>query len=408
MRSGVITGTVAWDLLCFAKAKGFAIPAFSCTSSSIVNAALEGAAKFGRPIILRFSEGAAAFFCGQGLPNEKLQASILGACAIAHYVRNVAPAYGIPVILHSEHCGPEQAPWLDGMIEADAEFYKIYGEPLISSHTLGFTLERCKEYLTRMAHMDLIVEVEMQVAAIGEDAVYSTDLDVDLVCKELNPISKFFIIAAAIGGVKVELRVGLLKQFQKHMASQGDVEKPVFFAFHGGAGVTQRDIDTALSNGVVKMNIESDAEWAYWEGLLRFYKSNEAHLQAQIGNPEGPEMPNKSFYDPRRWVRTSEESMRWQVVQGCEASNNLEKDQKKAWRKVQKEEEAKARKEEEAQAKARGQPASGVQSMLSSVRKAVTEPLLVPPTPPMSPRKPEPVSPSPSPSMASCNRRRRS
>jgi len=341
MKAGVITGKVAWSLLQFCKAKGFALPSFNCTGSSSCNAVLEAAAKIGMPAYIQFSEGGACFFAGKGLPNDKgkLQASILGACAGAHYVRNVAPAYGIPVLVHSDHCAKKLLPWFDGMLEADEVFFKENGEPLFSSHMLDLSEEPheenvgiCKTYFERMAPMGLILEMEIGITGGAEDGVdntgvakdklYSTPEDTQLVWDTLSPISPMFTIAAAFGNVhgvykpgNVKLQPELLDSFQKNLGPKVGYEKPFFFVFHGGSGSEKSDISDAVDFGVVKMNVDTDTQWAYWEGLLKFYKAKSGYLQGQIGNPEGEDKPNKSYYDPRKWVRCSEETMRDRVVE---------------------------------------------------------------------------------------------
>jgi len=347
MKPGVITGDVAWNLLKFAKAKGFAIPAFNCTSSSVVNSVLEAGAKIGRPVIIQFSEGGSAFFAGKGLPNGKKEAAILGACAGAHFVRNISPAYGIPVLVHSDHCAKKLLPWFDGMLEADAEHFKVYGEPLFSSHMLDLSEEPheenvgiCAEYFKKMAPMNIILEMEIGItggvedgvdnSGVAKDKLYSTPEDTELVWNTLSPISEKFTIAAAFGNVhgvykpgNVKLQPDLLDSFQKHLAKKVGCEKPFFFVFHGGSGSEKEDIDKAVGYGVVKMNVDTDTQWAYWEGLLKFYQAKSGYLQGQIGNPEGEEKPNKSYYDPRKWVRESEVAMRDRVIEGCKDLKNV-------------------------------------------------------------------------------------
>jgi fructose-bisphosphate aldolase class II len=347
MKAGVITGDVAWNLLKFAKEKGFAIPAFNCTGSSSCNAVLEAGAKIGRPIMVQFSEGGSAFFAGKAVANGKKEASILGACAGAHYVRNVAPAYGIPVLVHSDHCAKKLLPWFDGMLQADEEYFKANGEPLFSSHMLDLSEEPhdenvgiCAEYLKKMAPMNLILEMEIGITggvedgvnneSVSADKLYSTTGDVELVWNTLSPISEKFTIAAAFGNVhgvykpgNVKLRPNLLKEFQDYMGPKVGQDKPFHFVFHGGSGSEKEDIEKAVSYGVVKMNVDTDTQWAYWEGLLKFYQAKKDYLQGQIGNPEGEDKPNKSYYDPRKWVRESEITMCARVVESCKDLKNI-------------------------------------------------------------------------------------
>lgn len=346
MKAGVITGDVAWNLLKFAKAKGFAIPAFNCTTSSSVNSVLEAGAKIGRPVMIQFSEGGSAFFCGKAIENKKKEASILGAVAGAHYVRNISPAYGVPCFVHSDHCAKKLLPWFDGMLEADQEYFKVYGEPLFTSHMLDLSEEPhdenvgiCAEYFKKMAPMNLILEMEIGItggvedgvdnSGVSKDKLYSTPADTRLVWNTLSPISEKFTIAAAFGNVhgvykpgNVKLQPELLDSFQKDLGPSVGQEKPYFFVFHGGSGSEKQDIDNAVSYGVVKMNVDTDTQWAYWEGLLKFYQKKSGYLQGQIGNPEGADKPNKSYYDPRKWVRESEVAMRDRVIESCKDLKN--------------------------------------------------------------------------------------
>lgn len=348
-KAGVVTGEVAWGLLQHAKAHGYAIPAFNCTSTSTINSVLEAGKALNRPIMIQFSEGGSAFMAGKSLPNEKgvLQASILGAVAGAQFVRTVAPAYGIPVFVHSDHCAKKLLPWFDGMLEADEGYFKVHGEPLFSSHMLDLSEEVdeeniaiCQKYLKRMAPMKCILEMEIGITGGVEDGVdntgaskdklYSTPEDVFKVYEGLNPISPMFTIAAAFGNVhgvykagNVVLRPELFGEFQAYAEKQTGVSKPLIFVFHGGSGSEKHHITTALNNGVCKMNVDTDTQWAYWEGLLNFYRAKEGYLQGQIGNPEGEDKPNKSYYDPRKWIRESEAAMVKRVKEACADLNNV-------------------------------------------------------------------------------------
>jgi len=348
MKAGVITGDVAWNLLRFAKAKGFAIPAFNCTSSSTVNAVLEAGNKLGRPVMIQFSEGGSAFFCGKAIPNGKKEAAILGACAGAHFTRMVSPAYGIPCLAHSDHCAKKLLPWFDGMLEADEEYFKTYGEALFSSHMLDLSEEPhdenigiCAKYFRRMSPMNLILEMEIGItggvedgvdnSGVSSDKLYSTCDDVHQVWKALRPISEKFTIAAAFGNVhgvykpgNVKLQPNLLQDFQKHGKEKNldGSANPFFFVFHGGSGSEKVDIDAAVSYGVVKMNVDTDTQWAYWEGIMKFYKSKSGYLQSQLGNPEGADKPNKSYFDPRKWVREAEIALCDRVQESCKDLKN--------------------------------------------------------------------------------------
>jgi len=351
MKAGVITGDVAWNLMKFAKEKKFAIPAFNCTTTSSVNAVLEAGKKLNRPVMVQFSEGGSAFFAGKSLPNDKKQAAILGAVVGAHYVRHVAPAYGIPVLCHSDHCAKKLLPWFDGMLTADQAFFDQHGEPLFSSHMLDLSEEPheeniglCAEYLKKMAPMNLILEMEIGItggvedgvdnSGVAADKLYSTPEDVFAVWTALSPISEKFTIAAAFGNVhgvykpgNVKLQPNLLDDFQKFagpkVTGNYDKDKPYFFVFHGGSGSEKKDIDNSIEFGVVKMNVDTDTQWAYWQGILDFYDMNELYLQGQIGNPKGLEKPNKAFYDPRKWVREAEVCMVNRVMESCKDLRNL-------------------------------------------------------------------------------------
>jgi fructose-bisphosphate aldolase class II len=350
IKPGVVTGESAWKLLTYAKEKGFAIPAFNCTSTSTINSVLAAGMRLQRPVMIQFSEGGSAFLAGKDLPNEKgkLQASILGAVAGAHIVRMLAPAYGIPVFVHSDHCAKKLLPWFDGMLEADEAFFKAHGEPLFSSHMLDLSEEpddeniaTCKQYLTEMAKFNLILEMEIGITGGVEDGVdnsgaakdklYSTPEDVFKVHEALAPISPMFTIAAAFGNVhgvykagNVVLKPELLLDYQKYAAEKigKPGTMPLYLVFHGGSGSTKEEIETALKNGVVKMNVDTDTQWAYWEGLLKFYKAKEGYLQGQIGNPDGEDKPNKSYYDPRVWIRKAEEGMIARVQESCKDLKN--------------------------------------------------------------------------------------
>jgi len=333
MKAGVVTGDVAWKLLEHAKANAYCIPAFNVTSSSVINAVLEASMKNNSPCIIQFSEGGAAFMAGKGLDNKNKQASVLGAVAGAHFVRMVAPAYGIPVILHTDHCAKKLLPWFDGMLTADEEFFKLHGEPLFSSHMLDLSeepddenIEICKQYFTKMAKMNQILEMEIGItggvedgvdnSGVANDKLYTTPETVFSVHEALSPISEKFTIAAAFGNVhgvykpgNVVLKPELLVEYQKYAEEKTGTPNPLFLVFHGGSGSTQSEIDAAVKAGTVKMNVDTDTQWAYWEGLLKFYKEKEGYLQGQIGNPDGEDKPNKSYYDPRVWIRKSETSM---------------------------------------------------------------------------------------------------
>ncbi|KAI8807539.1 fructose-bisphosphate aldolase, class II [Cladochytrium replicatum] len=334
--AGVVTGDNLRKLLKYAHENHFAIPAFNCTSTSTINAVLEAARDAKSSVIIQFSQGGAQFLAGKGLANDKQQASIAGAVAGAHFVRQIAPLYGIPVIVHSDHCAKKLLPWFDGMLEADEAYFKQHGEPLFSSHMLDLSeepkdhnIQTCLKYLERLAPINCLLEMEIGVTGGEEDgvnnenvensALYTQPDDIWDIYSAFSKITDLFTIAAAFGNVhgvyapgNVKLHPELLGKHQEHVAQKlgkAATEQPVWFVFHGGSGSTSEEIKTAVKNGVVKMNIDTDTQWAYWEGLKDFYESKKGYLQGQIGNPDGPTKPNKKFYDPRVWVREAEKSM---------------------------------------------------------------------------------------------------
>mmetsp|Transcript_7522 Transcript_7522/g.8990 ORF Transcript_7522/g.8990 Transcript_7522/m.8990 type:complete len:400 (+) Transcript_7522:34-1233(+) len=330
---GVVTGDNLLKLLEHARTNGYAIPAFNCTSSSVCNAVLEAAMKNNSPVMIQCSNGGSAFFTGKGISDVNKAAA--GAVAMALHVRAVAAYYGIPVVLHSDHCAKKLLPWFDAMLEADEAYFAQYGEPLYSSHMLDLSEEPddeniaiCVQYFKRMVPMKIWLEMEIGITGGEEDGVNNEDVDpeklytspeqVYSVYEALSKIGSMFSIAAAFGNVhgvykpgNVTLqpeRLGKHQAFTKEKLSS-DNDKPIFLVMHGGSGSTDEEIGTAVSHGVVKMNIDTDTQWAYWDGLREFEASKREYLQGQIGNPDGPDKPNKKFYDPRVWIRKAEESM---------------------------------------------------------------------------------------------------
>jgi fructose-bisphosphate aldolase class II len=330
---GVVTGDNLLKLLEHARANAYAIPAVNCTSSSTCNAVLEAAAKNNSPVMIQVSNGGGAFMVGKSIKDANAAAA--GSIALAYHVRAVAKYYGVPVVLHSDHCAKNLLPWFDGMLAADEEYYEKYGEPLFSSHMLDLSEEPdeeniaiCVEYFKRMAPLKIWLEMEIGITGGEEDGVNNEDVDpeklyttpeqVYSVYEALSKIGPMFSIAAAFGNVhgvykpgNVKLspeRLGTHQAFTKEKIGS-DNDKPIFLVMHGGSGSTDEEIKTAVVNGVVKMNIDTDTQWAYWDGLRVFEASNRDYLQGQIGNPKGEDKPNKKFYDPRVWVRKAEEAM---------------------------------------------------------------------------------------------------
>ena len=333
-RSGVLFGQEVKDLLDYANANDFALPAVNVTGSSTINAVMETARNVNSPVIIQFSHGGAAFNGGLGLDNKNHQASILGAVAGSLHVQMLAKAYGVPVILHTDHCAKKLLPWMDGMLGASEDFFKRMGTPLYSSHMLDLSeepleenVEICATYFKRMSKMGMTLEVEIGVTGGEEDGVdnsgvdnsklYTQPEDVAYVYEHLNPISPNFTIAAAFGNVhgvykpgNVHLQPVILKNSQdyvkKHFGLKSDV--PINFVFHGGSGSSREEIRDGVKYGAVKMNIDTDMQWAYWEGVHNYYEAKKGYLQGQIGNPEGDDKPNKNVYDPRKWIRAAEKT----------------------------------------------------------------------------------------------------
>eukprot|EP00567_Pseudictyota_dubia_P010396 CAMPEP_0197441218 /NCGR_PEP_ID=MMETSP1175-20131217/7539_1 /TAXON_ID=1003142 /ORGANISM="Triceratium dubium, Strain CCMP147" /LENGTH=388 /DNA_ID=CAMNT_0042971465 /DNA_START=67 /DNA_END=1233 /DNA_ORIENTATION=- len=330
---GVVTGDNLLKLLKHAKDNGYAIPAFNCTSSSSCNAVLEAAKKNNSPVMIQASNGGGAFFAGKSCKDPNAAAA--GSVAMALHVRAVAPYYGVPVVLHSDHCAKKLLPWFDKMLEADEEYFAQYGEPLFSSHMLDLSeepdeenIEICVKYFQRMKPMKIWLEMEIGITGGEEDGVNNEDVDpeklyttpeqVYSVYTALSKIGEMFSIAAAFGNVhgvykpgNVTLQPERLGKHQAYAKEQLKCESdlPIFLVMHGGSGSTDEEIATAVKNGVIKMNIDTDTQWAYWDGLRKFEADKHDYLQGQIGNPTGPDKPNKKFYDPRVWIRKAEESM---------------------------------------------------------------------------------------------------
>lgn len=343
--AGVVTGKDLMILLRYCRDNSFALPAVNCVSNSSVVACLEAAREAKSAIMIQFSNSGGKFFSGGGLSNKNQAASIAGSVAGAKFVREVAPYYGVPVVLHSDHCAKKLLPWFDGMLEADEAHFAKHGEPLFSSHMLDLSeedlkenVEICKSYLRRMDKIDCLLEMELGITGGEEDGVDNSDIDNKLlytqpeevyyVYKELSAISSRFTIAASFGNVhgvykpgNVQLRPEILGNAQKYIAEKigSKHEKPVFFVFHGGSGSEKHEIKTAIQNGVVKMNIDTDTQWAFWNGVRKFEAKNHDYMQGQIGNPKGADKPNKKFYDPRKWLRACEVSMKERVLEAYHA-----------------------------------------------------------------------------------------
>ncbi|KKY38438.1 putative fructose-bisphosphate class ii [Diaporthe ampelina] len=334
-KSGVIVGDDVLALFKYAREHQFAIPAINVTSSSTVVAALEGARDAKSPIILQTSQGGAAYFAGKGVDNKDQTASIAGGIAAAHYIRAIAPTYGIPVVLHTDHCAKKLLPWLDGLLEADEKYFKEHGEPLFSSHMIDlseepvdYNIQTTAAYLKRVAPMKQWLEMEIGITGGEEDGVNNEDVDnnslytqpedILAIVKALEPISPYFSIAAGFGNVhgvykpgNVKLHPELLGKHQAYVKEQlsKKEDKPVFFVFHGGSGSSKDEYLQAIKLGVVKVNLDTDMQFAYLSGIRDYVLNKKDYLLTTVGNPDGADKPNKKFFDPRVWVREGEKTM---------------------------------------------------------------------------------------------------
>lgn len=334
VKSGVATGTAVQEIFRIAKQEKFALPAVNVVGTDSVNAVMEAAKAVNSPVIIQFSNGGAVFYAGKSLKNDDEQVAIQGAISGAIHIHKMAEMYGIPVIIHTDHAAKKLLPWIDGLLEAGEQFYKENGKPLFSSHMLDLSVETlhenieiCKKYLARMSKIDMILEIELGITGGEEDGVDNSDVDnaklytqpedVAYAYEELSKISPNFTIAASFGNVhgvykpgNVRLEPVILHNSQKFIEEKlGTVKNPVNFVFHGGSGSEPEKIKEAIDYGVVKMNIDTDTQWAFWEGVMKYYKKNEPYLQGQIGNPEGEDKPNKKYYDPRAFLREGEKSV---------------------------------------------------------------------------------------------------
>ena len=350
IKPGIVTGDDVQKIFKIAKANKFALPAVNVIGSDSMNAAMEAAREVNSPIIIQFSNGGAAFNAGKGLSNDNQQAAILGAIAGAKHIEILSKAYGVPVILHTDHCKKSLLPWLDGLLDAGEENYKKTGKPLYSSHMIDLSVEPlkenieiCKRYLERMSKIDMTLELELGCTGGEEDGVDNTGIDnsklytqpedVAYAYEELLKISPRFTIAASFGNVhgvykpgNVKLTPSILDNSQKYIQKKFNTpEKPVNFVFHGGSGSKPEEIEEAISYGVIKMNIDTDTQWATWEGVMDYYKKNKDYLQSQIGNPEGDDKPNKKYYDPRKFLRNGELSMVKRLKKAFEDLNCIDR-----------------------------------------------------------------------------------
>ncbi len=344
---GVIHGDAVQALFEAAKRHQFALPAVNVIGTNSINAVMETARAVNSPVMIQLSNGGAQFYAGKSLNNEQLQACILGGVSAAMHVHLLAEHYGVAVILHTDHAAKKLLPWIDGLLDHGEKFFAEHGKPLFSSHMLDLSeesieenIEISKRYLARMSAMGMTLEIELGVTGGEEDGVDNTDVDssklytqpseVSYAYKELSTISDKFTVAAAFGNVhgvykpgNVKLQPIILKNSQDHLRKELglEAEKPINFVFHGGSGSSRAEIREAISYGAIKMNIDTDMQWAFWEGIKDYYQSKEAYLQGQIGNPDGNDSPNKKYYDPRVWLRKGEENFVKRLTEAFEDLN---------------------------------------------------------------------------------------
>jgi len=348
IKAGVATGKEVQNIFKLAKEKGFALPAVNVIGSNSINGVLETARDLNAPVIIQFSNGGAVYNAGKGLSNDNQKAAIAGAVAGAKHIHLLAVEYGVPVILHTDHCAKKLLPWIDGLLDASEQHFAETGKPLYSSHMIDLSeepieenIEICKQYLTRMAKMGMTLEIELGITGGEEDGVDNTDVDdsklytqpeeVAYAYEELSKVSDQFTIAAAFGNVhgvykpgNVKLTPKILKNSQEYISKKYNVGRNhIDFVFHGGSGSTVEEIREAIGYGVIKMNIDTDMQYAFMCGIRDYMKTYEAYLQTQIGNPEGDELPNKKYYDPRKWLREGENTFVSRLKKAFEDLNNV-------------------------------------------------------------------------------------
>ena len=345
---GVLTGKQVQDVFNDAKVNQYALPAVNVTNTSTVNAVLEAAAEVNSPVIIQFSAGGCQFFAGKGLNNENQSAAIAGGISGAKHVHEMAKLYGVSVILHTDHCARKLLPWVDGLLLASEEHFKTHGTPLYSSHMIDLSdepiidnIETCKLYLERMSKIGMTLEIELGVTGGEEDGVDNTDIDssklytqpeeVAYAYEELMKVSDQFTVAAAFGNVhgvykpgNVKLTPVILDNSQKFVQDKFNTdEKPINFVFHGGSGSSFDEIREAISYGAIKMNIDTDLQWGFTTGIRDYFDEYGEYVKTQIGNPEGDDLPNKKYYDPRKWIREGELTFKKRLIKSFEDLNNM-------------------------------------------------------------------------------------
>ncbi len=346
---GVATGRQVQEIFQFAKAEKFALPAVNVIGNNSINTVIETAAELNSPVIIQFSNGGAQFNAGKGLSNKDQQAAIAGAIAGAKHIHELAELYGATIILNTDHCAKNLLPWIDGLLDAGEKFFKETGKPLYSSHMIDLSEEPleenislCKEYLARMAKIEMTLEIELGITGGEEDGVDNSDVDVSKLYtqpeevayayEELMKVSDQFTVAAAFGNVhgvykpgNVKLTPKILKNSQEYISEKYNVpENTVDFVFHGGSGSTVEEIREAIGYGVIKMNIDTDLQFAFTEGIRDYMNDKVDYLTTQIGNPEGADQPNKKHYDPRKWLRLGEQTFKQRLIKAFEDLNNID------------------------------------------------------------------------------------
>lgn len=348
INKGVATGRQVQEIFEHAKKNSYALPAVNVVNTSTVNAVLEEARDSNAPAMVQFSAGGCQFFAGKGLSNNDYQAAIAGGISGAMHTHQLAELYGATIVLHTDHCAKKLLPWIDGLLNASEDFHKVHGKSLFSSHMIDLSeepleenIEICKRYLDRMSKMDMTLEIELGITGGEEDGVDNSDVDssklytqpeeVAYAYEELRKVSDQFTVAAAFGNVhgvykpgNVDLQPIILKKSQEHIQDKfGTGHNPVDFVFHGGSGSSVEEIREAIGYGVIKMNLDTDFQWAFTKGVRDYMKDKEAYIQTQIGNPEGADIPNKKTYDPRVWIRKGEESFKVRLKKAFEDLNNV-------------------------------------------------------------------------------------
>lgn len=346
---GVATGKDVQKIHLLAKEKGFALPAANVIGSNTINTVIETAKELNAPVIIQFSNGGAHFNAGKGLSNEGQKAAIAGAVTGALHIHEMAKTYGATVILHTDHCAKKLLPWIDGLLDAGEVHYNKNGCSLYSSHMIDLSeepieenIEICKRYLDRMSKMDMTLEIELGITGGEEDGVDNTDVDssklytqpeeVAFAYEELMNVSDQFTIAAAFGNVhgvykpgNVKLTPVILKNSQDYVQKKYNTgHNPIDFVFHGGSGSTLEEIREAIGYGVVKMNIDTDLQFAFCDGIRDYMTGNIDYLRTQIGNPNGEDIPNKKYYDPRKWLREGELTFKARLISAFEDLNNVD------------------------------------------------------------------------------------